>query len=142
MGYAVKADITPRRISTQEIIELTNDTGGGAANDPLIETIITEASATIDSYCRNRYSVPLQPSEKIESVCVDLVVYELFKRRRRVDEDIQRCYDDAMSFLRDVSTGKAALDQPAGADPQQGSLDSKPTQKAEKFSDTNLTGYV
>jgi phage gp36-like protein len=140
--YAVKADLSPRRISAPELVQLTDDTNSGSTNDQVITDVLTEASALIDSYCRVRYTVPLQSSDQVKGLCLTLAEYFLYLRRKRVKPDVRQSYEDAIAFLKDVSTGKAGLDQPSTATPQTSGGDVKVTSIEEKFSDDNLSGYV
>lgn len=139
--YAVKADLTPRRVSQQDLIELTDDVNAGAMDDACINDILTESSGTVDSYCRLRYATPLQASEQVKGLCLDLAEYKLFSRRRRIPESVKDNYDNAIGFLKDVAAGRAVLDQPVAAAAQVGGGPAYPTQKEEKFSDDNLRGF-
>lgn len=146
MAYAEQQDIIDRGVTQQELLELTDDESTTDLDDAGVQAriaaAITSACGTIDSYCRQRYTVPLQDSEQIKSVAVTLAIYNLFARRRRVPEDVKTLFDDAMKFLRDVAAGKAALDQPTGATAQAGSGGVLATDVAEKFSDDNLKGFI
>jgi phage gp36-like protein len=115
---------------------------GSEVNAQVVTDVLTEASGKIDSYCRMRYSVPLQASEQIKGLTLDIAEYLLFARKRRVPDDVRQRYDDAIAFLKDVSAGRAALDQPATATQQSGGGPVVTTQVAEKFSDDNLKGFV
>jgi phage gp36-like protein len=143
MAYAVQADLVPRRITNAEAIELTNDTvGGNAIVAQVITDVLAEASALIDSYCRERYTVPLQASDQVKGLCISIATYLLFLRRRRVTDDIQKLYDNAIAFLKDVAGGKAGLDQPTGSPAQTSSGPAVVTELEERFSDENLGGFI
>ncbi len=142
MAYATQNDLSPRRISAAELLQLTDDTNSGVVNAQLVTDILDESSALIDSYVGQRYTVPLQPSSQVKGLCLTLGEYYLYLRRKRMKEDVRQSYEDALSFLRDVSSGKARLDQPSAALPQTGSGEVLTTKKDEKFSDTNLSGFV
>jgi phage gp36-like protein len=144
VAYAAKADLYPRRLSQAELTQLTDDAGAGVMSDAIINAELTEASGTVDSYCRQRYATPLQTSEQVKGLTLDICVYRLFLRRRRVTDDVRRAFEDAIQFLRDVAAGKAVLDQPVGATAQTATATggSKATEVEEKFSDDNLKGYV
>jgi phage gp36-like protein len=141
MTYATKADLVPRRITTQEAIELTDDTNSGNVVEQTIIDVLAEASGTIDSYCRVRYSTPLQTSEQVKGLCLDIAEYILFSRRRRCPETVKDRFSDAIKMLRDICDGKAALDQPTGALPQTSNGPAVATEKVMIFSDDNLKGY-
>jgi len=98
-------------------------------------------SATIDAYAGARYTLPLQSSEKVKQLAVDLAIYELEKRRRRVRDATLAARDAALSFLRDLAAGRAVLDQPSGAPAQQTEADVKKTEQERVFSDENLEGF-
>jgi phage gp36-like protein len=143
--YATLADLTPRRIPEADLIQLTDDSGAGTINAECVDAVIVEASAEIESYCRLRYVVPLQASEQIENLCLDIVVYKLFLRRHRVPESARMAYEDAVSFLKDVSKGLAALDQQATVIEQQPNPASAGTSASggdDIFTDDKLSGYV
>jgi len=142
MPYITKDDLSPSRVTAAEMVQLTDDTGSGAANDAVTNTILVQSSALVDSYCRQRYQVPLQASDQVKGLCSDIATYKLFLRRNRVSEEIRQAYVDALAFLKDVSAGKAGLDQPATATPQSGSGDVQVTQIEQAFSDDNLKGFV
>src|SRR4051812_38800472 len=102
MSYAVQADLVPRRLTQQELVQLTNDSGENTVDATNVAAILTEASAVVDSYCRERYTLPLQSSEQVKGLTLDIGVYKLFLRRRRVTADIEKAYENAIAFLRDV----------------------------------------
>lgn len=142
MAYATQADLVPRRLTSQELVELTNDAGGATVDETTVANILAEASGTVDSYCRLRYTVPLQNSEQVKALTLDIALYHLFLRRRRIPEEIRLAYDNAIAFLKDVAAGRAGLDQPTGAAAQASGGEVKKTEVEEKFSDDNLDGYT
>jgi phage gp36-like protein len=140
----------PRRLSSADLAQLTDDNAGIAANDDVIADVLTESSAMVDSYCRLRYSVPLQSSEQVKGLTLDIAVYKLFARRRRMPDEVSAAYAAAIAFLKDVSAGKAGLDQPLNATAQSGAgavltadKDSALASELVKvFTDDNLKGFA
>jgi phage gp36-like protein len=63
---------------------------------------------------REPLHIPLQPSEQVKGLVLDIAVYKLFQRRRRMPQEVNDAYAAAIKFLQDVSTEKAGLDQPTG----------------------------
>jgi phage gp36-like protein len=133
-----------------ELIQLTDDSetdadpGAGEVNTAIVDGALAEASARIDSYCRQRYITPLQPSDTIKGLTLDIAQYLLFTRRRttKPNETVAERYLDAINFLKDIAAGKASLDQPVGAaQPQASSGDALVTSKPQSFSDENLCGW-
>lgn len=142
MAYATQTDLSPRRISNAELVQLTDDSNSGQVNAQLVSDILDEASAQIDSYCGQRYAIPLQSSLQVKGLCLTIAEYLLYLRRKRMKADVRQAFEDALVFLKDVSSGKARLDQPVTAQPQLGTGDVQVTQAAERFSDDNLSGYT
>ena len=143
MAYATQSDLVPRRLTELVLGQLTDDSGQDVIDADVVTQVLTEASATVDSYVRLRYAVPLQPSEQIKGLTLDIAVYLLYSRRDRVSDSVQKRHDDAIQFLRDVGAGKAGLDQPVDASPQaSGGPVVTDQNKCEKFSDFNLRDFV
>ncbi|MBN9614415.1 MAG: DUF1320 domain-containing protein [Acidobacteriales bacterium] len=150
MAYATQADLVPLRMTAGELVELTDDSetdadpGAGEVNTAIVDGVMDEASARIDSYCRQRYVTPLQSSNTIKGLCLDIAQYLLFTRRRttKPDETVAERYLDAINFLKDIASGKASLDQPVGAtQPQASSGEALVTANPQSFSDENLCGW-
>lgn len=142
MPYAVKADLAPRRIQLSTLNELTDDSNNAQGNDQVVTDVLAEASAQVDSYCRQKYKVPLQTSEQVKSLTIDIALYRLHQRRDRVTDSVRQAYEDAIQFLKDVAAGRAGLDQPTAAAAQTTSASVKATEKEERFSDDNLKGFI
>ena len=152
MAYAAQSDLVPpgTRMSLKDLIGLTDDNKTGQVNAAVVNAILEEASGTVDSYCRNRYVTPLQSSDVVKARTLDIAVYLLFSRRRevKIGEVVRQRYVDAIAFLKDVSAGKAQLDQPTGDPPQQSTAGpviasgrSVPKDRDLRFGDHNLKGY-
>jgi phage gp36-like protein len=73
-----------------------------------VDAKIDAAESLADSYLRARYTVPVAspPSQLIEAVAV-IAARSLY--RGPAPEHVRTCREDAVAWLRDVSTGKAAL---------------------------------
>lgn len=142
MAYAAQSDLSPTRITNAELVQLTDDTNSGQVNTQTVTNVLNGASALIDSYCGQRYTLPLQPTLQLTELCLDIAEYKLYLRRKRMKADVRQAYEDALAFLKDVSTGKARLDQPATALPQAGTGDVQVTSVPERFRDDNLAAYV
>jgi phage gp36-like protein len=140
MPYCTEADLL-NQLTQTELVQLTDDAGSGSVDSAKVDAALAAASATIDAYAGARYTLPLQTSEKVKQLCVDLTIYELEKRRRRVREATLAARDAALSFLRDLARGRAVLDQPAGAQPQASEADVKKTEQERAFSDENLENF-
>ena|ERR1039457_1134544 len=145
MPYATQDDLVPLRLTQKDLIELTDDDDSGVVNAAIVIAALEEASGRVESYCRQRYVTPLQQSDDVKALTLDITVYLLFSRRResRIGDTVQQRFDQAIAFLKDISNGKASLDQPLSAvQPQSGSGEVVVTRKPERFSDSNLDGYT
>ena len=140
MAYATIADME-QRLDPVALGQLTKQVVSSAEYNAAINAELEQASAVVDSYAGARYTLPLETSVRVTQITVDITAYELEKNRATVRETDRQAYEDAMKFLRDLSAGRAVLDQPAGADPQTTSAAVKVTDKTRAFSDTNLEGY-
>ena len=140
MAYCTQNDLL-NQLSEAELVQLTDDAGAGTVDTTKVDAALAAASATIDAYAGGRYALPLQASEKIKQLCVDLAIYELEKRRRRIREATLAARDAALAFLRDLALGRAVLDQPSGAPAQTSEAEVKKTDAPRVFSDDNLEGF-
>jgi phage gp36-like protein len=152
MAYATQDDLVPLRLTQKDLSELTVDVpSGDPATDAATTATVTsaalvEASGRVDSYCRARYVTPLQQSEDVKGLTLDIAIYLLFSRRRttKITETVQQRYDQAIAFLKDISASKASLDQPENATPQGGAggPEISPRDHNLRFSERNVEGFV
>lgn len=140
MAYCTQSDLL-NQLTIAELVQLTDDASTGSVDTAKVDAALSAASATIDAYAGARYTLPLQASEKVKQLCIDLSIYELEKRRRRIREATLAARDAAFAFLRDLARGRAVLDQPAGQPAQATEADIKKAAPARAFSDTNLKGF-
>jgi phage gp36-like protein len=114
MAYATQDDLVPLRMTESELVQLTDDTKSGEVNADVVTAVLEEASGRVDSYCRGRYVTPLQPSDVVKALTLDIAVYLLFSRRRnaKMSDTVHDRFDQAMALLKDISTSKASIDQP------------------------------
>lgn len=144
MSYAVQSDLL-LRMSAKELLQLTDDNSSGTVNVATVQGCLDEATAQIDSYVRARYQTPLQPSNSAVRLCRDIAVYLLYSRRPQAMKDTVRLgYEDAVGFLKDIASGKASLDQPAGAVTAQNptAAATVPASQNLRFGGCNLDGFV
>lgn len=107
MAYAIAADLITR-FGEAEIIQLTDRTNLGVVDVAVLTKAIFDASSVIDGYLRNAYSLPLAstPAE-LNRACADIARYFLYEDR--VTEQVKMRRDDSISWLKDLSIGKANL---------------------------------
>jgi phage gp36-like protein len=144
MPYITQSDLL-QRMTLKQLTQLTDDTGQAQQPDAtVVDGVLEEASGMVDGYCRNKYATPLQQSDEVASIARDLAVYLLFSRRpQAMPETIRQRYTDRISLLKDISSGKAVLDQPSGATPQTITAGPVLPQRNElRFKERNLEGFV
>lgn len=145
MAYAQQSDLVPLRMTTAELSQLTDDTNSGSIVASVVNAALEEASGRVDSYCRERYVTPLQQSDDVTGLTLDIATYLLFSRRRNVKmaETIRQRYEDAIAFLKDIAAGKATLDQPGTVQtPQTSASGPESSGKHLRFGDHELKGFV
>lgn len=111
MSYSGQTDIL-NQIDSTVLLQLTDDAGAGSIDADVVTRAIADADATIDSYCQDRYSIPLSPvPPKIRQISVDIAIYNLYSRRAdmgmpeiRTDRN-----KEAIRFLEKVAEGKISL---------------------------------
>lgn len=95
------------RISLTDLNKLTN------SSDDNLTAAIEAADSLIDSYLRNKINtLPLtSPPEVIRQCSYNIAIYNLHDRPQfsRIPEWVQTKYADAISYLKDISTGKVNL---------------------------------
>jgi len=145
MAYAAQSDLVPLRMTQAELVQLTDDTNTGTVNAAIVSAALEEASGRVDSYCRTRYQTPLQTSDTLTSLTLDIATFLLFSRRRSAKnmETVRQRFEDAIALLKDVSTGKASLDQPASVQtPQTSAFSVEKSTKPLKFREHNVDGFI
>jgi len=147
MAYATQFDLVPLRMTVKDLTELTDDDNTGEINASIVAAALEEASGRVESYCRMRYLTPLQQSDDVKALTLDIAVYLLFSRRREttVGETVQQRFDQAISFLKDIAAAKASLDQPSTALQPQASLGGPTISEKDRhlhFGDKNIEGFV
>jgi len=109
MAYCTKADIL-EQLEEDVLIQLTDDDDAGVVDEGKVTRAIADADAEIDSYCGTKYDVPFSTVPvMLRKMSVDIAIYNLYARRRGAPEDRKERYDDAISFLKDISKGIASL---------------------------------
>jgi phage gp36-like protein len=147
MAYATQADLVPLRMTVKDLTELTDDDNSGEINAEIVTAALEEASGRVESYCRMRYVTPLQKSDDVKALTLDITVYLLFSRRREtaIGETVQQRFDQAIAFLKDIAASKASLDQPSTALQPQSSLGGPTISEKDRnlrFSNREIEGYV
>ncbi|QHN04423.1 DUF1320 domain-containing protein [Granulicella sp. WH15] len=142
MAYAAQSDLVPGRIQSLTLAQLTGDGRPPEIDPGVVSEKLDEASGQVELYCRLRYKLPLQPTNELVGLTCTIAIYLLYSRRTGpIPEAVTNNYQDAMKMLRDISAGKASLDQPIGTIDQASSGPVVRSTRPNKFSDRNLRGF-
>ncbi|WP_374342585.1 gp436 family protein [Azonexus sp.] len=104
---------TPRQVTAEQLrAAITSDPAGWSAAErdamAVINSAIADACSAIDGYLGGRYSTPLPSAPTVVTrLAGDLARYFLYDDH--ATETVQKRYDAAMAFLRDVAAGKVSL---------------------------------
>lgn len=103
----IKDDLTGKVVA-----QLSNDENPNEVNEEIVNKYISESTQLIDGFLRSRYGLPLEKEHSIiKKVCIDIVKYELYKRRGKVFDNIQNLYKDGISTLEKIQKGMIILDE-------------------------------
>lgn len=91
-------------ITRAELVNLSDDINSKDINEELINNIIQNNTDLINGYIRGKYSVPLI-NNTTKTICVNLSIYELRKRRETNDEEYRSYYDDSITLLESIADG-------------------------------------
>jgi len=79
-----------------------------------IDTAIVDAESAVDGYLSGRYATPMPtPPAAVKRMAADIARYYLYDDH--ATETVQKRYDAAIAYFRDVSNGKVSLGPEAQA---------------------------
>jgi phage gp36-like protein len=115
MPYIDRAGLE-QRFGVDEIADLLDDDNGGtesSAETTSLTRACEDATAMIDGYLSSRYTLPLTSvPDLVVGWAADIARFRLWDEQ--APEEVRRCYDDALTQLRDLARGLISL--PPGAD--------------------------
>lgn len=107
MSYCSTTDIQAV-IANDDLVQLTNDSGGDTVDTAKITDAINYVDNIIDGYLRGRYDLPIESvPDELKYLAVDFVVYRLYSRRMytEVPDSILKKYHDVVKTLLDIQRG-------------------------------------
>ncbi len=95
------------------LLSTSNDIDNpSTADNAIIQALINNCSDFINDYIRVRYDLPLLNTHStLKQVCIDLVVYELLKRKTIPNNDELFLYKNAIDILEKIRSGKILLNE-------------------------------
>jgi phage gp36-like protein len=132
--YTTQADII-KAISEEIVKQLTDDDNLGVINEDNVTKAIARADAEIDGYCAVKYAVPFTTVPPVVAgLSLDMSIYYLYKRRT-MNDDVQKTYDNAVARLKDIAKGLLSL----GVDPPPAPASSEGAESNKSVSDRIFT---
>lgn len=149
MAYCTQADITPRWVSEETLVMLTNpdDASAVTVDTTVLAGFIASADAEIDGYIGHRYALPLPSTPRIVTMLsARLTRYMLYTARPgEPDEAIKDDYDRITALLTKISKGELSIGlTAAGADPAASPAPGPRVQKTSRapvFGRANMEDY-
>jgi phage gp36-like protein len=114
--YATLSDIV--ELHGAEFLLLVAARGADTAlSDEATTTAITDAlahsSSESDGYLSVRYPTPVTPTPRmLQNATINMSVYHLASTADRMTDIIRERYKDALTWLKDISSGRANLPPP------------------------------
>jgi phage gp36-like protein len=147
MAYITLQDVLDK-LGEDILVQLTDNADTGEINEVVVNNAIATAEGTFEAYVRTRYTLPVPATQMVKTRCLNLAIYELYRERATFEDGVfkvkKTAYDETISLLRDIQSGKAALDVPAAeetiANPTTGDQVLTNASKS-KFSDTKLSSF-
>jgi len=146
MAYIETQDLLDE-LGEDTLVKLTDDEGTGEVSETRVLKAIEFAAGTFDSYARSRYSIPVPVTPVVKTVNLDLAIFHLYKRSHvtgGIYEVKEKAYNEALKTLKDISSGRAALDVPTAEETieKPATSDRILTNASKtKFSDDALKGF-
>ena len=107
MAYATQQEMSDR-VGADDLALVADREGDGALDTAAITGALDDATAEIDSYLAARYGLPLaEVPATVKRVCIDMAMYHL--SGNKTTEEVEKRYQRAVAWLRDVSKGLATL---------------------------------
>lgn len=111
MAYCTRQDI--ETLYSRELVDSLGDHSGDGTDSSIaarVDAAIEAAHGIIDAYLTTRYALPIaNPPQILKQLAIDIVVYRLALYPGTRTEEMRKRYEDAVAFLKQLSTGIAAL---------------------------------
>lgn len=108
MPYATQTDIT--MLYGANALYVADHDRDGVADADAVSRALNSATGEIDTYLAARYPLPLaEVPEFLKQLTVDIALYRLALSADVATTEHRTRYEDALSHLRKIAEGKAAL---------------------------------
>ena len=147
MSYITLQDLQDE-LGESDLAKLSGDPDGETVNEARIQGVIENAQGVFEGYIRGRYSLPVPTTPLVKQLNKKIAIYELYERWASIDEGIYKirrnAYQDAITQLKDIQAGRAALDVPAAEETATNPATSDKiltNASKAKFTDDKLSGF-
>lgn len=143
MTYATQQDLIDR-FGASELVQLTDKVNRPVTTiDPVpVERAIGDAGALIDSYIGKLYRLPLSAVPAVlTKVACDIARYYLHGKAAEKEGPVERAYNEALAWLKDISKGLTALDAEGVAPAQAGGGSVKASAPGRVFTRDSLRDF-
>jgi len=143
MAYVTKQGLIDR-FGELELVQLTDRTNipVSTIDDVVVGRAIDDATALADGYLAKVLALPLSVVPPVlEKTVADIARYYLYGDRADKDSQITRAFNEANTFLRDVSRGLVQLTDGAEAPKTAGGGQVQISAPARVFSRDTLKGF-
>jgi phage gp36-like protein len=141
--YATLSDLVAR-FGNDELVLLSDDANTGSIAAAVVDLVLGDVRATIDSYLTDRYQLPLtaNPAALVPIAC-DLARFQLATRsgKTRATDQMTQRNDNAIRWLRDVAAGKVGLGLDANSQELPNAGGAQSTHRRREFTDRTLADY-
>jgi phage gp36-like protein len=109
MGYATKEDID-ELYGTDLLVRVADYNRDGTPDDDVVAKGLLAADEICNAYLSAEYAVPVVPTPGIVNACaIDIAIYKMALGRTGRTDEMRLRYEDALSILEKISTGKIGL---------------------------------
>lgn len=108
-SYATKQNLIDR-FGLLELVQRTDRTNRPptTVDDDVVDDALNDAAAQIDGYLSARYTLPLSETPaRLVKIASDIARFYL--HGAAADDQVRKAYEDAVSWLKDVSKGTVQL---------------------------------
>lgn len=107
--YATRADLENMYGVNEVAVIATRDTEA-APSETSISRALQDATDFMNTHLASRYDIPLSgDAPSLKRPCADIALYYLAQSASSLTEEIEKRYERALAYLRDLSKGVATL---------------------------------
>jgi phage gp36-like protein len=112
MGYASKEDID-ELYGTDLLVRVADYDKDGTPDPLVVSKGLRAADEICDAYLSAQYTIPVVPTPGVVQNCaIDIAVYKMALGRGSRSDEMRVRYEDALTLLEKISTGKVGLGLP------------------------------